>query len=222
MIFFIFCMACQSPSTSAPSKPSAGLPNPQKNGLPDEPPEEEYDIPNIGCSYTIQNVRPEWTAYKFTDKTPVEGTFTRTLLSSKKTAETLSGALKGLSIEIDTTSVESNNSARNKTISEHYFARFRSNAKIYGTILAADENKGTLLIQLDMNNTKKSYTFTYTAQGSSITASTVMDMMDFGLQQPFESIHSICKTLHTGSDGIAKTWSEVGLRAVIQFGKKCS
>ena len=219
--FFIFFMACQDSTPS--KKPSTGLPNPHKNGSPKEPPEEDFDIPHFGCSYTIQSVQPEWTAYKFSDKTPVSGSFNRVLLSSKKTAPTIADALKGLSLKIDTSSVESNNAARDKTIAKEFFARFQSKSTIHSTILAAngDEKKGTLLIQLDMNNTQKAYTFTYQKEDSSITANAVMDMMDFDLQQPLAAIHSACTELHMGSDGIAKTWSEVALRAVIQFDKTC-
>ena len=224
MIFLWSYLACQEvPSEPSPPKPSVGLPNPTPNGYFEEIPEPDLDAPSLGCLYSVQNVRPEWTAYKYTEKSPVQGHFERFQLSKKSKSPSIAKALKGISIVIDTSSVQSNNQARNKTISERFFNVFDVKPEIKGTILSVhgDEQQGTLIILLEMNNKKKSYRFAYKQTESVITADSVMDMMDFGLNAPFASIHSSCKDVHTGSDGVAKTWTEVALRAVIEYKKEC-
>ena len=72
-----------------------------------------------------------------------------------------------------------------------------------------------------MTGLQKPYTFSYVQKDGSMVASSVMDMMDFQLQKPFDSIHTACEALHTGADGVAKTWTEVALRVVFSYEKKC-
>ena len=175
------------------------------------------------CSYTITQAKPEWTAYKYTEKAAVGGTFNTFTLSPAKASSSFSGAIQGLSIEIDASSVESFNPGRNTTIAEKYFSLFAPKSTIKGNVISAkgDEKKGSIDINIDMNGVQKPYTFSYEEKEGSLIASSVMDMMDFQLQKPFESIHTACKVLHTGADGVAKTWTEVALRVVVTYEKQC-
>lgn len=222
MLLFLSLLACQDANKSAknveqpPSKPTNV--QPEKNEKPAT--QEEHS----DCTYIITQAKPEWTAYKYTEKAAVGGTFNTFTLSPTPPATSLSEAFEGVSIEIDAASVESNNPARNTTIAEKYFALFAPKSIITGNVLSAkgDERKGSIEINIDMNGVQKPYTFSYEGKEGSLVASSVMDMMDFQLQKPFDSIHTACKTLHTGKDGVAKTWTEVALRVVVTYEKQCN
>ena len=169
---------------------------------------------NKVCDYTVKDAKPHWTAYKFTEKAAVGGTFNSFKLSDSRQAPNLMESLKNLSIEIDAASVESNNPSRNKTIAEVYFAKFAPANSIKGTVVSAtgDNKQGDMKINIDMNGVAKDVDFKYNVEGTALEANAVIDMMDFKLEGPFKAIHETCKALHTGADGVAKTWTEVALK----------
>ena len=221
MLLFFTLLACQDTNQS----PKNTEPKEQVSENKSEKAEKKnnVEVQESECTYTVTQAKPEWTAYKYTEKAAVGGTFNAYKLSPTKPASSFTGALQNLSIEIDAASVESNNPARNTTIAEKYFALFAPQSIIKGNVLSAkgDEKKGTVEINIDMNGVQKPYTFSYEEKEGMLVASSVMDMMDFQLQKPFDSIHTACKELHTGSDGVAKTWTEVALRVVVQYDKQC-
>jgi len=226
MLLFLSLLACQDTNQSPQNtEPKEKVSEAKKEKASDAKQEKNDEKASAGdtCTYTITQAKPEWTAYKYTEKAAVGGTFNTFTLSPAKPASSFSAALQGLSIEIDAASVESNNPARNTTIAEKYFALFAPQSIIKGNVLSAkgDEKKGSIDINIDMNGVQKPYTFSYEEKEGSLVASSVMDMMDFQLQKPFDSIHTACKTLHTGSDGVAKTWTEVALRVVVTYEKQC-
>ena len=52
-------------------------------------------------------------------------------------------------------------------------------------------------------------------------AKAAVDMMDFALQKPFDSIHQACEEQHTGEDGVSKTWTDLELALSGTFEKSC-
>ncbi|MEC7988288.1 MAG: YceI family protein, partial [Myxococcota bacterium] len=152
------------------------------------------------------------------------GTFNTFTVSESKQAPNVMESLKDLSIEIDTSSVESNNPARNATIAGVYFAKFAPATQIKGKVISAagDNKQGTMKINMDMNGVSKDLDFTYEVKGEELEATGVMEMMDFNLKGPFDAIHEACKALHTGADGVAKTWTEVALKVTAQVKVSCN
>ena len=176
------------------------------------------------CDYEVKDAKPFWTAYKYTEKAAVGGTFNTFTVSKSKQAPNVMESMNNLSIEIDTSSVESNNPARNKTIADIYFAKFAPANVIKGKVVATegDNKQGTMKINLDMNGVAKDVDFKYDIKGEELEATAVMDMMDFNLKGPFDAIHEACKALHTGTDGVAKTWTEVALKITAQVKVSCN
>ena len=178
-----------------------------------------------GCTYQITDAKPGWTAYKTSDKAPVGGTFNEFQFAKAEPAASLSDAIKGLSMSINPASVESNNAPRNATIAGQYFAGFANPEAISGTVLsvAGDDAAGTVSIQVAMNAVTKDLDFKYTVgEDGALEASATTDMLDFSLKGPWASLHEACKALHTGADGVAKTWTEVMLKVSATVVKDCS
>ena len=176
------------------------------------------------CSFQIVNAKPGWTAYKTTEKAAVSGTFNEYQFASTSPAPTMGDALKGLNMSITPASVESNNAPRNVTIATKYFALFANPSSIRGKVLSVsgDDNAGTVNIQVDMNAVSKDLDFKYTVSADGkLEAAVTVDMMDFALDGPWSSIHESCKALHTGADGVAKTWTEVMLKVTADVAKVC-
>jgi hypothetical protein len=176
------------------------------------------------CSYQIINAKPGWTAYKTTDKAAVSGTFNEYQFASAAPAPTMADALKGLNMSITPTSVESNNAPRNVTIATKYFGLFANPSSIRGKVLSVngDDTTGAVTIQINMNAVSKDLDFSYSVnEDGKLEAMITVDMMDFALDGPWASIHESCKALHTGADGVAKTWTEVMLKVTADVAKTC-
>jgi hypothetical protein len=177
------------------------------------------------CNYTITKLIPGWTAYKTTQKVAVGGTFNSVKLSEMKPGGTLTAAFTGLSAEIEGASIESGNPARNATVAAAFFAKFAEQAKITAQITGAsgDEKLGLFMINVTMNNVTRSLQLRHEGmKDGTLVAKTVINMLDFGLQGAFDSIHKTCEALHTGDDGVSKTWTEVELSITADVTKKCS
>ena len=177
------------------------------------------------CTYQITDAKPGWTAYKTSDKAPVGGTFNEFQFAPAEPTGSLSDAIKGLSMSINPASVESNNAPRNATIAGKYFAGFANPTAISGSVLSVsgDDTAGTVSIQVAMNAVTKDLDFKYTVgEGGALEASVTTDMLDFSLKGPWASLHEACKALHTGADGVSKTWTEVMLKVSATVVKNCT
>lgn len=179
------------------------------------------------CTYSVAKdaVKVEWTAFKLTEKVGVSGTFNTMALSGPTRSDSLTALAKGLSMKIDGTSIESNNPGRNATVSQFFFQQFAPSAEITGKVdsVDGDDAKGTLNIAITMNGTTNTVPFAYTiSKDHEVEATATIDMMDFALQKPFDSIHAACEEQHTGPDGISKTWTDVVLKLTGKFDSSCS
>ena len=179
------------------------------------------------CTYQLGKnpIKLEWTAFKFTEKTGVTGSFNTMTLRGPKQADSLINLARGLSMQIDGTSIESNNPGRNVTISQFFFQKFSPSPDLTAkvTSVEGDDHTGNLSIAITMNGTTKDVPFTYTiSKDNQVEAKGSIDMMEFALQSAFDSIHRACETQHTGKDGISKTWTDVDLKLTGRFEKACS
>jgi hypothetical protein len=179
------------------------------------------------CTYSVDPdaIAVTWTAFKFTDKTAVTGRFNTTKVSGPTSASSPMALAKGLEMEVDGTSVETDNPARNATIGEFFFAKFKPAGKIEAAVqsVEGDEAKGTIGMKITMNGVSRVVPFAYTATpAGAVEAKGAFDMMDFALEDAHDSIHRTCEEQHTGKDGVAKTWTDVEVLVKGSFAKSCS
>ena len=177
------------------------------------------------CTYSLdsKDVKMQWTAFKTTEKLGVKGTFTKVSVKGATSAGSLGQLAKGLSMELDGASVESGNAGRNVTIKQFFFEKFAPSLGIKASVakLEGDDTKGTIHISLSLNGVSKTLPFAYTVQSGVLEAKASMTMSDFALKTAFDSLHNACGTLHTGKDGVPKTWEDVDLVVSSKFSKVC-
>ena len=177
------------------------------------------------CTYSLdsKDVKMQWTAYKTTEKAGVKGTFTKVSLVGKTSATSLGALAEGLSMELDGASVESGNAGRNVTIKQFFFEKFAPAFGIKASVskFEGDDTKGKIHIAINLNGVTKTLPFAYTVQDGVLEAKGTMLMPDFSLKAAFDSLHNACGTLHTGKDGVPKTWEDVELMVSSKFSKVC-
>jgi hypothetical protein len=165
------------------------------------------------------SVQVVWTAFKTTQKLGVNGNFTSVKVTAPaKGVGSLPGLLNALRAEIKldgASSLSTGNPGRDQTLFDHFFKYLKGPVQIQGRIKGAKGNEegGELKLLLTLNGKKNEIpmTWTRTPEGG-VVAKGNLDVLELGLKTAFDDLHKTCEALHTGPDGISKTWSEVALQ----------
>ena len=154
-----------------------------------------------------------WTAYKTSEKVPVKGTFQKVSATSPAEALSREAVLNGLEFEIPVSSIFTNDSIRDGKLQKFFFEVMDNTASLKGSMKTTAEGKGEL--SLEMNGMSQELPFEYKMAQDTIVVSAVMDLNNWQAQAALSSLNEACKTLHSGKDGVPKTWSDVNLLAKI-------
>ena len=174
--------------------------------------QDKKEKSTVSCTYSYDDSSSvlEWTAFKFTDKTPVKGGFNEiTFKSGKATSEKPEEIIKSLSVVIQTSSVETQNEERNGKIMRLFFGAMQ-NQEITGKFSKLSED-GKAVLVLTMNAIEKEVNGTYQLIDGTFTFNGTMDVANWKGLDGINALNKACKDLHTGKDGKSKLWSEVAL-----------
>jgi hypothetical protein len=170
-------------------------------------------------SYKPEALKIEWTAYKFTEKKGVTASFPVFKLNAPESAPTVQELLTQTSIEIDPQGLESGDEGRNANLKTAFFKKMIG-SKIKGTIVAFDP--AISKIKIEMNGMSRVVPFRMKIDGTKYLAETDIDILDFKMKKPLESLNKVCYDLHKGPDGKSKTWSQVSLSLSTEILENCT
>ncbi|MFD0964956.1 YceI family protein [Pseudofulvibacter geojedonensis] len=159
----------------------------------------------------------EWTAYKTTAKTPVKGKFLNLNIDSPIQAEAKQNAFEGLTFNIPVSSFFSNNEERDTKIKTVFWAVMKETSLVSGNFsdVKGNEESGTMNLNLKMNGETIAIPMQYSiVENKVLLNGTINNLLDWKMEEAFNSLHKACETLHTGEDGVSKTWQEVAINAV--------
>ncbi len=161
-------------------------------------------------SYKPDSLKIEWTAYKFIEKKGVTASFPVFIVNAPASAPTVKDLFLQTSIEIDPQGLESGDPGRNSNLKTAFFKKMIG-SKIKGTIVAFDP--AISKIKIEMNGQNKVVPFRMKIDGAKYLAETDIDVLDFKMKKPLESLNKVCYDLHKGPDGKSKskTWTQVSL-----------
>jgi hypothetical protein len=159
--------------------------------------------------YTVEEKTTtiNWIAYKTTDKVPVKGQFTTLNIENSTKSKTALEALNNLKFNIPISSLFTNDTIRDSKLKTFFFGALKNTSLISGTIHINNETSGT--VDIVMNGITQALPITFIISEQMVTLEAVMDLDNWQAQTAIESLNEACKELHTGVDGISKTWSEV-------------
>ena len=160
-------------------------------------------------SVDTSGVKVLWTAYKFTDKIGVSGTFDSVLCFSDTNAPSIEALLKSSKISISTNSVNSYNAIRDPKLRQTFFKSFNTDT-IKGQIMEVEETKGLLALQMNSITNLTNYTYNYI--NDTLTISTHLDLTKWNGKTAIDTLNKECYDLHIGSDGISKLWPDVDVK----------
>ena len=160
---------------------------------------QEFAIDTSGLSIL-------WTAYKFTNKMAVSGTFNIYTFQAKNTSGTLENILNKSKLFITTASVNSKNAIRDFKLDTYFFKAFNT-TEIRGAITKAKENEG--LIDLKMNRRSKKIPYSYSIENDTIRLFANLNLNHWKGEDALKILNTECYELHKGEDGVSKLWPDV-------------
>ncbi|MBA4744316.1 MAG: hypothetical protein H2058_03575 [Muricauda sp.] len=179
--------------------------------------EEEKTKETVAKTYSIvedsTNVR--FTAYKTTDKVPVGGTFQEVELTYTS-GETPEETLDGLKFSIPVSSLFTNDTTntRDPKIIRFFFDVMAETQSITGTFSFDENNKCS--VNLSMNGVSTDLPMEYEiTDDNHVNFSGVMDLKKWNALDALTSLNKACMDLHTGADGVSKTWEDVAIKASV-------
>ncbi len=150
----------------------------------------------------------QWTAYKTSEKVPVKGVF-KTVQVNSTEAETQIKVLNNAEFNIPISSIFSKDSIRDGKLQKFFFNVMDNTIALTGKITSIENNNGKA--SLTMNGVTKDLPFTYTVVGDTIKLNSTLMLDQWNATKALASLNEACKELHTGKDGISKTWNEVNI-----------
>lgn len=159
--------------------------------------------------------------YKFTEKAPVGGEFTKINISNFGDGETALEAMNGTKFSIPVSSLFTNDAtgSRDPKLLEFFFGAMENTELISGVFKVADDNKCS--IDVTLNGTTQNIPLEYsTIDDTKFIFDGVMELENWDALGAVASINKACEALHTGKDGVSKTWSEVALHAEVVLAEK--
>lgn len=162
-----------------------------------------------------ETVIVNWIGYKFTNKTGVKGQFQSIKISNNKPAATMYEALNGVEVTIPVSSLFSNNGVRDAKLKSLFFGLMENTDLLTAKVTSVTENGGVLA--LTMNNETHDLPFTLSSEGKTSYLKATINLDVWHAEKAWASIHKACELLHTGEDGVSKTWKEVDVDVVLNF-----
>lgn len=173
------------------------------------------------CYYTIaeNSIQVNWVAYKFTEKTPVEGTFDEVKVQGLTTLNNLDKLINGLSFEIPVSSLNSANPERDEKIKTTFFGNLKETPILKGYVVSVDGDE--LVLSLSLNGITKDVVGKKTFENGIFTFKATLDLTVFDAGGAVEALNKLCYDLHIGTDGLSKLWDEVEIRFQCAVNEDC-
>ena len=170
-------------------------------------------------SIVQDSTKVNFTAYKTTEKLPVGGKFEKINFKKTSSGDTAMDALNGTEFSIPVSSLFTNDATgtRDPKILEFFFGVMKNTELISG-VFKVENDKSS--IDITLNGETQNIPLSYEMDGDTkITFSGIMNLENWNAMDAVASINKACEVLHTGKDGISKTWSEVALQAEVLLQK---
>lgn len=176
------------------------------------------------CTFSCisDSTHVNWTAYKFTEKKGVKGTFNNVEIEGlNNEAENVFDVFKNASFRIQTASVNTNDVGRDQKIINHFFKMMKAPEEISGKIISISEN-GIAELLLTFNGEEHSVSGTLTAIENKVTLQVELSLNNWNGQKAIASLNKVCYDLHKGEDGKSVLWPDVSVLVETTIIKKCS
>ena len=183
---------------------------------------------NVGetCFYSYDDIagaKVSWTAFKTSDKVAVGGRFDQVNVKAGDKSTKITDVLETIIFNIPISSTNTANEDRDAKLVKSFFGAMNQTDIILGQVksVTGDNTSGTCVFYLTLNNIEKETSIDYTVEDNLLKLSGEIDLLNWEGEGAISSLNKVCEALHTGADGVTKTWSivELGIEATLK--KEC-
>ncbi|MFT4661803.1 MAG: hypothetical protein ACI8XB_002084 [Patiriisocius sp.] len=189
--------------------------------------EKKNEEKKASCTYALGpggSASVNWTAFKFTEKVGVGGTFDQCRVGGNKNiTEDLPGLINGTQFIILTGSINSKNPERDTKIVKSFFGAMTGGDNISGIIKDAKgtNRTGRCNAALNMNGVVKDVNLAYTLKGEELSLSGNIDLAAWDAIPAVDALNEVCSLLHKGEDGKSKLWPTIDLNITSKIKVVC-
>jgi len=155
-----------------------------------------------------------WTAYKTTEKIPVNGEFRKVNITANGDGNTIKEAINKTEFAIPVSSIFTKDSSRDYKIRKFFFSFMDTNL-LSGKLEIATDSTGIATIK--MNGITDKVPFKYLINDNVFSMKSTLDINNWNAKAAIASLNKVCEELHKGADGVSKTWDEVTLNITSTF-----
>jgi hypothetical protein len=178
---------------------------------------KKVETPKSTAAFAVVNATNDikFTAYKTTDKVGVAGWFKKVEVISGGEGMSVKEAINNTEFSIPVSSLMTKDTSRDYKIQKFFFGVMENTALLSGKLMITDDTAG--IAEIKMNGITKEVPFTYTIVDKTFSMTSTMDVTNWKATKALASLNKICELLHTGADGVSKTWSDVSLNITSTF-----
>ncbi|MUH36125.1 hypothetical protein D9O36_09750 [Zobellia amurskyensis] len=180
----------------------------------------EAQAETAAYSLIQDSTKVSFTAYKTTEKLPVGGKFTKINITKAGEGASALEALDGTEFSIPVSSLFTNDATgtRDPKILEFFFGVMENTELISGVFNVSEDNNYSIHVTLNGNTATIPLTHKAVSD-TSLVFDGVMNLEEWDALDAVASINKACEALHTGKDGVSKTWDEVAVHAEVLLQK---
>lgn len=174
------------------------------------------------CSFTYEAsaTQLQWTAYKFTERLGVPGSFNSVELMGAHAAKDPASVFDGATFRVDGLSVNTNNAERDQKIRTAFFAALKDKGAITGKVIAPPAGAASFVLKL--NGVEKTIPATVDRSAlPELKVSFALDLADFNALGPLAALNKVCSDLHKGKDGKSKLWPDIQVSISTRLNAQC-
>ena len=179
--------------------------------------ETKIDNSEKNTAFSLKKAESEinFTAYKFTEKKGVGGQFRQVDITSGGSGNSIKEAINNAEFSIPVKSLFTQNSSRDYKIQKFFFGVMSNTKLLSGKLMIENDSIGLAVIK--MNGISETVPFKYTIANNTFAMNATMDVTNWNALNALASLNKVCEILHTGADGVSKTWSDVALNITTKF-----
>lgn len=181
------------------------------------------DVPVKNYLYNPSTTEVKWTAFKQSKKVPVNGKFDSVLVSGFNSSNKLSESITGVSMELFTSSTNTNDKARDLKIVNSFFGNLLNSVSLKATIISANGDvSGDGVLLIDMNGVTKEQPYTWSVDDyDELFMKTTINVLDWGGESALAALNKVCEAKHTGPDDKESTlWPDVEIIVLSRLDKE--
>ena len=175
------------------------------------------EVKKSTAAFSVSNAKNEinFVAYKTTEKVGVNGWFKKVDVLSEGEGNSVKEAINNTEFSIPVSSLSTKDSSRDFKIRKSFFGVMTNTKLLSGKLMLTDDANGTA--KITMNGETKDVPFTYTIVDKTFNMQATIDVNNWNAGAALAALNKVCEVLHTGADGVSKTWSDVALNIKSTF-----